>query len=143
MPVEPDLSGSSPEVLSHLFQHDSDPVAIVGGLARVLRDIEKVLTPILGTRGVAALYQRSLHVTRASHAWLADPAEAAQPTLDLQALETTFARQRGDHAAAANALLQSFHELLTSLIGRPLTERLLAPVWERAPDGTDSQDTSP
>jgi hypothetical protein len=139
--VEPEQHDSFPEVLSHLFQHDPDPVAIAGKLARVLHDIEAVLTPILGGRGVAALVQRSLHLARATHPWLAEPIEVAQPGIDLHALESSFARHEAAEAAsAALALLHSFHELLASLVGRPLAERLLEPVWARAPNSRTAQD---
>ena len=55
--------------------------------------------------------------------------------LFLVALVTAIERQphRADAVAAATALLRAFHDLLASLIGQPLTERLLDPVW--APPG--------
>ena len=128
--METDPRGSIPQVLSHPFETHSDPVAIAGELVHVVRDIAAVLTPILGSRGVAALYQRTLHVTRARHAWVAGPQEVAQPIIDLVALQAAFARQdRGEAAAAATAVLHAFHDLLASLIGEPLCERLLDPVW--------------
>lgn len=119
-------------------------MAIAGVLVRDFQNIEQLLTPILGPRGVAALYQRSLHLTRATHPWLAQPAEIAQPAIDLMALRTLFEQQdRTAAAAAATALLQSFHDLLASLIGHPLTERLLGPVWAHSPGPTAAQDISP
>jgi hypothetical protein len=39
------------------------------------------------------------------------------------------------------ALLQNFHELLVSLIGASLTERLLRPVWDIPPSGDAVQET--
>jgi hypothetical protein len=116
--------------MSHPFENHSDPVAIAGELVRLVQDIAAVLTPILGSRGVAALYQRTLHVTRSRHPWVAGPQEVAQPIIDLVALKAAFARQHRDEAAlAATALLHAFHDLLASLIGEPLCERLLNPVW--------------
>jgi hypothetical protein len=142
--VDPDRRGSIPEGLSHPFEVNSDPVAIAGELARIVQDIASALTPILGSRGVAALYQRALHLARARHAWLADPAEAAQPTLDLFALKAAFARQdHAEAAAAATALLGSFHDLLASLIGDVLCARLLDPVWAQFPRRDTAQDTTP
>ena len=144
MPVEPDPRGSIPEGLSHPFEKYSDPVAIAGELVRLVQDIAAVLTPILGPRGVAALYQRALHVTRGRHAWVAGPVEVAQPIIDLVKLRAEFARQdRDEGAAAATALLQAFHDLLASLIGRPLAERLLDPVWAHTLRRPTAQDTSP
>jgi hypothetical protein len=142
--VEPDPRGSIPESLSHPFDVFSDPVAIAGELARVIQEIAAVLTPILGARGVTALYQRVLHVTRARHAWLAGPLEVAQPAIDLVALQSAFARQhRAEAAVAATALLQSFHDLLASLIGAPLCARLLEPVWAHSLRRPTAQDPTP
>ena len=119
-------------------------MAIAGALARTVQDIAAVLTPILGARGVAALYQRTLHVTRASHAWLGEPLEVAQPAIDLVALKAAFVRRdRAEAAAAATALLQTFHDLLASLIGVPLCERLLEPVWAHSLRRPTAQDTPP
>jgi hypothetical protein len=144
MPVESDQRGPIPEALSHPFDILSDPVAIAGALARVVQDLAAVLTPILGVRGVAALYQRTLHLTRARHAWLAEPLEVAQPAIDLVALQAAFVRRdRDEAAAAATALLQSFHDLLASLIGLPLCERLLDPVWAHSLRRPTAQDSTP
>jgi hypothetical protein len=142
--VEPERQGSIPEGLSHPFEVNSDPVAIAGELVRLVQGIVEILTPILGSRGVAALYQRALHVTRARHPWLAEPREVAQPTIDLVALQAAVAREdRGEAAAAAIALLQSFHDLLASLIGRALSERRLDPVWAPSLPRTNALDTTP
>ena len=144
MPVETDPGGSTPHGLSHPFEVHSNPVAIAGELARFVQDIAAVLTPLLGARGVAALYQRALHVTRARHAWLAEPLEVAQPVVDLLALQAAFARQdRDEAAAAATALLQSFDDLLASLIGRPLSQRLLDPVWAHSLRRPNAQESTP
>ena len=41
------------------------------------------------------------------------------------------------------ALLQTFYELLASLVGPSLTERLLRSVWAHSSSGPPAQDTSP
>ena len=112
--------------------------------SKLAQDIAAVLTPVLGARGVAALYQRALHVTRGSHAWLAEPLEIAQPSIDLVALKAAFARQdRAEATAAATAVLLTFHDLLASLIGSALSERLLEPVWAQSLRRPTPQDTPP
>jgi hypothetical protein len=142
--VETDPRGQIQAGASHPFELPSDPVAIAGALARTVQDIAAVLTPILGARGVAALYQRTLHVTRARHAWLAEPLEVAQPSIDLVALQAAFVRRdRAEAAAAATALLQTFHDLLASLIGLPLCDRLLEPVWAHSLHRPTAQDSTP
>ena len=39
--------------------------------------------------------------------------------------------------------LQTFHELLATLVGPSLTERLLRSVWADSSSGPPAQDTSP
>jgi hypothetical protein len=142
--VEPDQRGPIRDGLSHPFEVLSNPVAIAGELVRLIQDIATVLTPILGSRGVAALFQRTLHANRTRHAWLAGPVEVAQPIIDLVALQAGFARQdRAEAAAAATAIVDTFQDLLASLIGRPLCERLLDPVWAHSLRRPPIQDSPP
>ncbi len=107
--------------------------------------IDAVLSPIIGQRGLALLYKRSLHITGRAHLWLADLHEGShQATMDLAALEAVFAQQSSAEAAAAGGvLLQTFHELLSSLIGAALTERLLRPVWDTFSSAPPAQDSTP
>jgi len=59
-------------------------------------------------------------------------------------LSTALAEQEGPTAVAASvALLETFYDLLTNLIGRSLTDRLLRSVWESPTSGHPAQDTSP
>lgn len=92
--------------------------------------IEVALTPIIGPRGVAALYKRSLHLNRQTHPGLGNVAEAVQTSIDTAPLQSVLAQQAaGDAAVIGAAVFQTFYELLTSLVGPSLTERLLRSVW--------------
>jgi hypothetical protein len=63
---------------------------------------------------------------------------------DFAGLRAALATQSSAEAADANAaVLQTFHDLLTSLIGASLTERLLRPVWGSLTGGDAPQDTTP
>jgi hypothetical protein len=63
--------------------------------------------------------------------------------IDAAALKAAFAQQTSSDARnAGNSLMQAFHELLTSLVGASLTERLLHSVWTD-PSTFPPQDTSP
>ncbi|WP_208543174.1 hypothetical protein [Marilutibacter alkalisoli] len=105
--------------------------------------IDAALSPIIGQRGVAVLYKRSLYLAGHAHPWLAGMHEDSQATMDLMALRSVFAQQSStDAAVAGGAFLQTFHELLSSLIGLSLTERLLRPVWAPFSSGPPAQDTS-
>lgn len=113
-------------------------------MVSIWRAIDTVLSPIVGQRGVAMLYKRSLYLVSSAHPWLVGLHEGNQTTMDLAALESVFAQQSSQHASiAGGAFLQAFHELLSSLIGPSLTERLLRPVWAPFSSGPSAQDTSP
>jgi hypothetical protein len=106
--------------------------------------IEAALAPIIGSKGVAALYQRSLHLTAKTHPWLAGALEPAQGAIDLAALQSVVAQQSDvDAALGSHVLLQTFQQLLGSLIGAALTERLLRDVLAEASRGAPAQETKP
>ena len=64
--------------------------------------------------------------------------------MDLAALKSALAKQSGASAAAGGrALVRSFHDLLTTLIGPSLTERLLLSVWDDFLSGPAAQEISP
>src|SRR3970040_48821 len=108
------------------------------------KKIDAALSPIIGHGSVAVLYMRSLHLIDPAHPWLADMHQGVQTTLDLAALQAILVQQEGGtRAAAGGALLQTFYELLASLVGPSLTERLLRTVWENPLSGPSAQDTSP
>ena len=123
---------------------DAEAGQIAEAVCAALSEIDAALSPILGSRGVAALYTRSLYLTAVGLPWMAHLAEGSRDDMDLPALKSVFAQQSGaDAAAGGNALLQAFHRLLASLIGDSLTERLLRPVWADPSSGAPAQDTSP
>ena len=122
----------------------ADAAQIAAAVFAIWAEVDDALTPILGQRGVAALYQRSLHLAAAAHPWLSAPDEGDPPAVGPAALKSALARQSsGAAAAAGSAFLQTFEELLTSLVGHSLTERLLRSVWAASPSSPPAQDTTP
>ncbi len=120
----------------------ASPEEVAALVATTLRGIDQALAPIVGQRGMAALYKRSLHLSRPMHAWLPVAAEGADAGADLAALAAALAtRTSADAAAASTELLASFRALLTTLIGESLTERLLRPVWATLLSGPSARDT--
>lgn len=86
------------------------------------------LEPVIGATGVEVLFVRALHLTSAAFPWLVI-AETQSAAL-LAGVKTQLAEQEINAATeAASTLLVTFTELLSTLIGESLTERLLAPVW--------------
>jgi hypothetical protein len=120
---------------------DGDAMQIAEAIGRIWQEIDAALTPVVGQRGVAALFKRSLHVTSTAHPWVA--ARDGQAALDPAALKVLLAQQSGpDAAAGGSAFLHTFHELLATLIGGSLTERLLRSAWGPPLTDPPGQDTS-
>lgn len=115
--------------LSKCAAAGSDTVSIVTKLVSIWRDIDAALAPIIGHRGVAALFGRTFHLTRADYPWLSAPHEGDAEKIDFASLQSTLSQQTSANVVAVNdALLHKFAELLSNLIGVSLTERLLRPV---------------
>jgi len=103
---------------------------VVATIVAVFQDLDGALTPIIGPRGVAALFHRSLHLAVRSQPLLAAAQTGTPTTMDLNGLKMQLAAQTPAVAvAAAGVLLHTFHDLLGTLIGASLTERLLRSVW--------------
>lgn len=120
-----------------------DASLVADATVNLWRDVAARLTPIIGTGGVDAIFGRALHLsgiqlpshlmpreTEASHAALA-----------------CLGRHLESHDAATGAeasvsLFVNFSELLVTLIGEPLTDRLLSPVWAPKPSGSEEETAS-
>ena len=64
--------------------------------------------------------------------------------MDVGALTSELSQQTAAVAASAGGrLLQTFCELLISLIGLSLTDRLLRPVWATLLSGASAQESTP
>ena len=130
--------------LARLAAQDASVEQIAQAAVATWRDIDAALSPIIGQRGVAALFMRSLHLSRAHYPWLTMAAESIPPQNDFTALQTAVAQQTCADAMAANAaLLQNFTDLLANLIGASLTERLLRSVGDHPSSGHAVQETTP
>ena len=125
--------------LAYRVHAGADAAQIASAVIGLWNEIDDALTPIIGSGGVVALYQRSLHLSAASHPWLTVKANGGDPVN----LQTLLARQSAAEAAAGgSAFLHTFHSLLVSLVGPSLTERLLRPVWAVPSSVTPPQDSA-
>jgi len=119
---------------------------LAASIASTWRQIEQALTPILGARGVAALFKRALFLTKDRFPWLEDAFAATEASSEHGALDVfgvVLSRQSAATAAAgAGAFLTTFHDVLVSMIGATLTERLLQSVWATFSSGSPAQDIS-
>jgi len=136
MPTEPSTTAAAAP--------GSEAARIAQSWVEVWQEIERLLAPIVGAGGVAALYRRSLHLAGADHPWLEFGTHRIDTGIDLPALQTAMAQRSGaDAVAGGRALLQSFRDLLTNLIGGGLSEQLLGAVWAERSSHFAPKDTMP
>ena len=98
------------------------------------RQVTAQLSPVIGAHGVDVLFVRALHLTSKAFPWIAVAGEQGNSVALLAGLKARLADREAEIAAEASyTLVVTFTELLETLIGETLTERLLGPVW--APPG--------
>lgn len=142
------MGGTSPgsrPILTILTASGPEAARVAEATAMTLRAIDAELSPIISERGVAALYRRSLFLVRHQRPWL-DPVYAVDAAPgDYDALRNALSQQDDtDALQGADALLSTFHDLLVSLIGESLTDRLLGSILGKTLSSGDAvQDISP
>ena len=121
----------------------ADAGQIADAAVAVWSAIDKALSPVIGQRGSAALYQRSLHLARADYPWLGAAYQGDAERYGFDVLRAALAQQIPEDAAAAHdRILHTFIDQLTALIGASLTQRLLQPAWELPSSGHAVKDAS-
>ena len=119
------------------------PASAAGsGMLLPWRRIAQQLCPLIGESGFCALFGRAVHVIGPEHAWLAQQQPCRSPEQLFTSLEERLGSVDAARAAAANeALLRTFTQLLAALIGERLTQRLLASATANA-EPTPGQHTN-
>jgi hypothetical protein len=145
MPLERTPDGHFAVPLAHRLTVNATAAEVAAACAAIWVDLDAALKPIIGARGVAALLWRSLHLVSTTYPWLpaAPPVDAF--AFDPAPLCAVLAQRPVEEAAAAtHSFLQTFRQLLVSLIGASLTERLLRAAWgpptEPSPESATAQD---
>lgn len=106
------------------------------------RTIDVALSPIIGKNGVAALFRRTIDLSRERYPWLRATQVGAMPDDWLAALATALSTQPPEEATAANdEILQAFGDLLGKLIGESLAGRLLQSTWHKSSSTKTSKDS--
>jgi len=117
--------------LTHLAGEAPDSNAIAEATLCTWGHVADRLVPVIGRRGIDALFNRSLHVTCNTFPWLAFDVDEVNGAAQLAGLRMRLAGRDPEAAAEASyVLLVTFTVLLATLIGESLTERLLEPVWK-------------
>ena len=120
------------ELIEHALSagsaRDADSGLVATTTVGAVRLLLRELKPVIGELAACALYGRSLHLARASFPRAPLNAQTHDELLaplhkDLTS-RSSIEAQRG-----SRALLNSLVDLLVSLIGEPLTYRLLRKAW--------------
>jgi hypothetical protein len=105
-----------------------DANAIAAATIAIWPQVFVRLAPVIGVRGIDALFRRTLRVTSRSFPCVS--VDVGHGTAALEAISARLRQEDVSTAAAASCeLLFAFTELLADLIGESLTDRLLDPVW--------------
>lgn len=127
--------------LARRVDEGADAGRIADVIVVILDEISSALVPIVGPKGTAALYRRSLHLSASLHPFLTDRFESLTDGMNLVALKSLLIQQKpSDVLLFGEEFLKAFHELLATLIGPSLSTRLLRNVWDNslsAPDGQE------
>lgn len=131
-----------PAPLAGRVAGNADAGQIADAVVAIWLEIDQSLHPVIGHRGVAALFNRSLKLTAAAYPWLAAGHRGALAAVDSSALRAALVQRTAAEAGAGCcALFDSFHALLASLVGPALTSRLLRTAWARPSGDPPAQDT--
>lgn len=115
-----------------------DSAAIGAAVLRTWELTATQLTALIGPRAVTVLLLRALHLASAEFPFLAQV--AAQGNDALPALQAALsARLPGEAVEVGVSLMVNFNELLATLIGVSLSERLMTPVWAPSPRTNEEQ----
>jgi len=120
--------------LAHRAGKGADAGALAEAAISTWHQAAVRLAPVIGAQGVEVLFRRSLHLTKATIPWLTMAVDDGNFVALLATLQARLAeRDAAEALEASHLLLVNFTELLASLIGKSLTERLLAPIWTSPP----------
>ena len=120
-------------LIAHRAGSSTDASAVAAAARRTQHDLTAVLSPLISSAGVEALSGRAFVLARREY-----PADEGggdnTPTDEPFGQVTQWLERQAPSAAtdAAAAMFATFAELLTTLIGEPLTMRYLEKAW---PDG--------
>ncbi len=118
------------QTLSHRSGNRATATSFATAIVDLWHQIAERLEPVIGTRGFNVLFERSIQIAGKTFPWLVLIDADKAIGVSLVGLKEILETQEVDVASNASyAVLVSFTDLLTSLIGASLTDRLLRPIW--------------
>ncbi len=117
--------------------YGADSSAVANATVGALSLLFAELKPLIGMLALRALYLRSLHLAQSSFERPGFEMESAELLAHLH--RDLVSRNPAQARAAAQALLMALANLLVTLIGEPLTDRLLHKAWARPPMAKTSE----
>lgn len=128
-------------VFAHRCAKDASACQIADTACASWRDITIVLSPIIGQQGVVALIKRSLHLQYVNYPALKAIHDSVILPGEFSALHALLIKNTTANAVLINnALLNTFYELLTNLIGVSITHQLLHSIYVSPSNGDPVQD---
>lgn len=128
-------------LLSRLGTEKASAQRIAAFAAETMHAIHLALAPVIGDKGVLALYRRSLFMISRDVPSAASFYREAHESSHYSTLQSAIAEQSASDALCiAEALFANIHAVLVSLIGAALTERLLHPMFDTSPNGNAVQE---
>jgi hypothetical protein len=108
----------------------TDARAVAQAFVNTWQQIAGALEKVVGRRGVSVLLERALYLTTKHQSWLRLPSEPGKEPDPLPSLIAAIeAQSASESIEASRLLLENFTELLDTLIGESLTDRLLGAIW--------------
>ncbi len=136
------MSDASPElifaaikkILPTVEECHSDPLFVATFITGKFHQISNQLEPMIGKYGIEVLFNRSLYLATKEHHKLVMTDKYFGKEELITYLTTYLAECEPNEAIKVSFnILVNFTELLTSLIGISLTQRLLVSVWTERP----------
>jgi hypothetical protein len=113
-------------MLAKRISPGADAAEVADAAIATWHDFATTLQSIIGRQGVVALFNRSITLAARTHPWLSSSRAADDHSVDIVGLQAVIALQSSEAAiAGSSTLLQTFYDLLESLIGAGLCEQLL------------------
>ncbi len=120
------------EMIEHALgkgvEHNAEAALVATSTVSAVRLLLRELKPLVGELAACALYKRSVHLARSSFQRAPDDAQTHDELL-APLHQDLAGRSSAEAQKGSRALLHSLVDLLVSLIGEPLTHRLLQKAW--------------